>query len=1107
MKNCRFTLPKYLHSGSGGFGSKIFRTTRADIHLLLLMIVCLLIFPTLSHVDALQPAASARIGSFADEPILRTIIIDNYAPYTFVNKAGQPDGFSVDLMRAVAQVMGVKLEIKVDTWDIARQALDNRTIDFLPMMAYSAERDKLYDFSPPHTIAYDAFFTRKDVSPISSMNDLQGKKIIVMESDLAHDYLKSLASIKAEQLILVASLPEALRLLASGTGDTALMPKLVGLALIRDLNLTNLGVSPVVVEAYKRPFSFAVKDGNQAVLERLNQGMSIVKATKQYDEIYKKWFGALEPVGVTNDIFLKYLGEIFLAFLLVSAILVFWSFSLRKQVAARTRSLDLEVQKHKQLEESLLFSEMELKEAQAIARMGSWKWDVKKGEISWSDEMFRIFGIDKNTYQGRLGDVITRVIHPDDLHLVLPSNAANMAAGPIEYRVILPDASNRNIWAKTGATAFDQDGKPAFLTGIAQDITERKQVEYEIQRLSRFPSENPNPIMRFSKCGRILYANQSSEPILIDWKREIGQDLPADWCNRITAVTESGHSQEVEVNCAGRFFSCILAPIIGEDYLNLYGRDITESKHTAELLRETNEYLENLFNYANAPIIVWDIHFKITRFNHAFETLTGRSAAEVLGKELQILFPPAQIMSLMELIKKTLTGEHWEVVEIDIQQVDGSIRTVLWNSATLFSTDGKTPIATIAQGQDITERKRAERSVLESEQRFHHTLTNMEEGVLLLGYDWTYQYINKAAEIQGGRPAAELLGRTVMECWPGIEAMDFFKLEQKVMQDRIPVEVEDLYTLLDGRQRWFSWHIQPAEQGLLIVTMDITERKQIEADIRQLNAELEQRIEERTRALKYAQEQLLRQERLATLGQLAGSVGHELRNPLGVISNAVYFLKMSQPDASDKVRQYLDIIEKETRISNKIVTDLLDFTRIKSLSQEPVSIPDLVSSALMRYPAPVSDPGKNQDTSISVIVDIPDNLPKAFADPRQIEQVLGNLVVNGFQAMQLGGKLTISAAIQSDMIIIEVQDTGTGILPENMGKLFEPLFTTKTAGIGLGLAVSKKLAEANGGRIEVSSEVNKGSLFRLVLPMHKSDAAPGVANPAEFPTGRDEETK
>ena len=152
-------------------------------------------------------------------------------------------------------------------------------------------------------------------------------------------------------------------------------------------------------------------------------------------------------------------------------------------------------------------------------------------------------------------------------------------------------------------------------------------------------------------------------------------------------------------------------------------------------LRETNEYLDNLFNYANAPIIVWDPQFRITRFNHAFETLTGRSAAEVLGKPLEILFPPALMQASMELIHKTLSGERWKVVEISIQHVDGSIRTVIWNSATLFSADGTTPIATIAQGQDITERKQAEEKLIASEVRYRRLFEAAKEGILILDAD------------------------------------------------------------------------------------------------------------------------------------------------------------------------------------------------------------------------------------------------------------------------------------------------------------------------------------------------------------------------------------
>ena len=131
-----------------------------------------------------------------------------------------------------------------------------------------------------------------------------------------------------------------------------------------------------------------------------------------------------------------------------------------------------------------------------------------------------------------------------------------------------------------------------------------------------------------------------------------------------------------------------------------------------EELHESNAYLENLINYANAPIIVWDPQFRITRFNHAFEFLTGRSEADVLGKSLELLFPTALVGDSMALIRKTMTGERWESVEIKILHRDESVRTVLWNSATIFTPDGQTPIATIAQGHNITLRKQMEEELL-----------------------------------------------------------------------------------------------------------------------------------------------------------------------------------------------------------------------------------------------------------------------------------------------------------------------------------------------------------------------------------------------------------
>ncbi len=138
------------------------------------------------------------------------------------------------------------------------------------------------------------------------------------------------------------------------------------------------------------------------------------------------------------------------------------------------------------------------------------------------------------------------------------------------------------------------------------------------------------------------------------------------------------------------------------------GNDISELIATEASLRETRDYLDNLMDYANAPIIVWNPQYEITRFNHAFERLIGRSAGEVIGQRLDILFPPESRAASLEHIRRTSEGERWEAVEIPIEHRDGSVRTLLWNSATIFAPDGATPVSTIAQGQDITERKQAD---------------------------------------------------------------------------------------------------------------------------------------------------------------------------------------------------------------------------------------------------------------------------------------------------------------------------------------------------------------------------------------------------------------
>jgi len=250
---------------------------------------------------------------------------------------------------------------------------------------------------------------------------------------------------------------------------------------------------------------------------------------------------------------------------------------------------------------------------------------------------------------------------------------------------------------------------------------------------------------------------------------------------------------------------------------------------------------------------------------------------------------------------------------------------------------------------------------------------------------------------------------------------------------------------------------------------------------------LETRVADRTRELQQAlaelesaQDTLVRRERLAILGQLAGGVGHELRNPLGVMTNALYYLDATLSDAAPDVKEYLGILKGQVTLSEKIVGDLLDYARVKQPRRERIALGELVAEQIAR----VGPPG-----GVRVDADIPADLPSVQADRAQIGQVLLNLVTNAVQAMDgsggvatAEGTLTVRASSANGAVHLDITDTGAGIAPENMAKIFEPLFTTKPRGIGLGLAVSRSLARANGGDIDVSSRPGAGATFSLMLP-------------------------
>ena len=216
------------------------------------------------------------------------------------------------------------------------------------------------------------------------------------------------------------------------------------------------------------------------------------------------------------------------------------------------------------------------------------------------------------------------------------------------------------------------------------------------------------------------------------------------------------------------------------------------------------------------------------------------------------------------------------------------------------------------------------------------------------------------------------------------------------------------------------------------------------------------------------------------MGELASGVGHELRNPLNVIRNCAYLLNMMQEGKADEeTLNTLKLLDQQVDISNRIISDLLNFTRVRPPSPSRIDINGLVKESLSWIAVP---------DDITVVDDLTVDSMQTMVDAEQVGRAFANIIANAVQSMKDKGELRLSSGIEDDSVWIKVEDTGCGISEENLNKIFEPLFTTKPRGIGLGLAITKRLVEQNSGEIEVTSRVNGGTAFIVSLPLEKKEA-------------------
>lgn len=360
-----------------------------------------------------------------------------------------------------------------------------------------------------------------------------------------------------------------------------------------------------------------------------------------------------------------------------------------------------------------------------------------------------------------------------------------------------------------------------------------------------------------------------------------------------------------------------------------------------------------------------------------------------------------------------------------------------------------------------------------SEKRFRSTLDTMLEGCQIISFDWRYIYLNDVAVIHSRTTRESLMGRTMMESYPGIENTEVFKALEHCMHDRTQIFTENEFIYPDGEIRWYQTSGQPLAEGIAVFSLDITERRKAERAIRRLNEELEQRVLERTSQLAAANKEL---------EAFSYSVSHDLRSPLRAINGYTQMLIDDyQPQLDAEGQRICAVITESARNMGTLIDDLLAFSRL-GRSDMHMSMVDMGTMANSIF-YELTTEKERQSIELNM-----GSLPRAMADPSLMRQVWTNLLSNAikFSSKRQHAIIEVSGSSGEDEYYYSVQDNGAGFDMQYTNKLFGVFqrlhSSAEFEGNGVGLAIVQRIIHRHGGRVWALGEVGKGAIFDFTLP-------------------------
>jgi PAS domain S-box-containing protein len=671
---------------------------------------------------------------------------------------------------------------------------------------------------------------------------------------------------------------------------------------------------------------------------------------------------------------------------------------------------------------------------------------------------------------------------------------AQVAAGAIlEIRNRCKDGSV--ICVESSVKEITAGGKK-FALVIDRDVTGRKQAEKEISILSRFPDENPDPVLRVEGDGKIIYANLASEPLLRWWGCTRGGYLPSDWKERVATAVKDGSTPTVDVACSTRFYSIKVVPIPGTGYVNMYGEDITERKRVEQQLMDERNVLSALINAIPDEVSVKDLERRFVLANPpCFRALGGESAEDVLGKRDEDLIPEEFVQeAILEEEEMLSTGVPVLNREGKARHdpITGELTRALLISKTLIRDKNGTATGLVVVNRDITMLKRATDALRVSEKRLNEVAEQSRTTIWEVDLQGLFTYFSFVPQSAIGYDVEEVVGKKhFYDLFPEARRETLKEATFARFTRKEPFrDLEHIVQAADGHEVWVSTNALPVldDDGTLLgyrgSDTDITERKLAEfqkeaavedldravSDLRETNLLLEKAAAHATALAVQAESASMAK------SQFLANMSHEIRTPMnGVIGMTGLLL---DSDLSPEQRQNAEVVRSSGEALLTIVNDILDFSKIEAGKLE-LEVLDFDLRAIMEDTAELLAL-KAQDKGLDLVCLVDPEAPLLLrGDPGRLRQIIINLGGNAVKFTEKGG-ITLRASLEAEddqqaTVRFAVTDTGIGIPPEKQDKLFSPFIqvdgstSRKYGGTGLGLAISKQLVGLLGGVIGIES--------------------------------------